>query len=153
MAEDTGGAVINWAANNQLVIASEEDGWLHLYALSADGGTPKLLTPGNCEVEQWALSPDKRTVVFNSNCGSAKEDIDRRHLSRVNAAGGSEPVRITTGDSIEWSPVVLGDGKSIAYLGSDATHPGRPFVSPLLFDFLPRWLDSSRSDCRGCTLK
>src|SRR5258707_1305868 len=27
MAEDTGGGVINWAADNQLVIASEEDGW------------------------------------------------------------------------------------------------------------------------------
>src|SRR5215472_15649638 len=58
MAEDTGGGVLNWAANDQLVIASEEDGWQHLYALSADGGTPKLLTPGNCEVEQWSFTPD-----------------------------------------------------------------------------------------------
>src|SRR5262245_28117766 len=42
MAEDTGGGVLNWAADNQIVMASEEDGWQHLYALSADGGTPKL---------------------------------------------------------------------------------------------------------------
>src|SRR6266852_8248192 len=35
MAEDTGGGVLNWAADNQLVMASEEDGWQHLYALSA----------------------------------------------------------------------------------------------------------------------
>src|SRR4029077_11495727 len=76
MAEGTGGALIDWAATNELVIASEEDGWQHLYALSADGGAPKLLTPGNCEVEQWSLAPDKKTALFNSNCG----DIDRRHI-------------------------------------------------------------------------
>ena len=145
MAEETGGGVLNWASNRHLIIASTKDGWQHLYSLATNGKEQRnltLLTPGNCEVEQWAFSPDKQTVVFNSNCGSAKEDIDRRHLSRVNVEGGSEPVRITTGDSIEWSPVVLSDGKSIAYLGSDAKHSGRPFVSPLLFDFLPRWLDS-----------
>ena len=34
MADDTGGGVLNWAADNQLVIASEEDGWQHLYELT-----------------------------------------------------------------------------------------------------------------------
>ena len=129
MAEDTGGGVLNWASDQRLIIASAKDGWQHLYSLAADGKKQEnliLLTPGSCEVEQWSFSPDKQTMVFNSNCGSAKEDIDRRHLSRVNVAGGSEPVRITTGDSIEWSPVVLSNGKSIAYLGSDAKHPGPP---------------------------
>jgi len=76
MAEDTGGGVIDWAADNRLVIASEEDGWQHLYALSAEGGAAKLLTPGNCEVEQWSFTPDKKSILFNSNCG----DVDRRHL-------------------------------------------------------------------------
>jgi dipeptidyl aminopeptidase/acylaminoacyl peptidase len=145
MAADTGGGVLNWGSNDRLIIASAKDGWQHLYSLAADAKKQEnltLLTPGNCEVEQWSFSPDKQTIVFNSNCGSAKEDIDRRHLSRVDVGGGSEPVRITTGESIEWSPVVLGDSKSIAYLGSDAKHPGRPFVSPLAFDFSPRWLDS-----------
>src|SRR6267378_7284264 len=76
IAGDTGGGVINWAAGNQLVIASEEDGWQHLYLLSADSGKPKLLTPGDCEVEQWSFTTDKKTILFNSNCN----DIDRRHL-------------------------------------------------------------------------
>jgi dipeptidyl aminopeptidase/acylaminoacyl peptidase len=145
MAEDTGGGVLNWASDQRLIIASAKDGWQHLYSLPADGKKQEnltLLTPGNCEVEQWTLSPDKKIIVLNSNCGSAKEDIDRRHLSRVNAAGGSEPIRITSGDSIEWNPVVLADGLSIAYLGSDAKHPGRPFVSQLASGISPRWLDS-----------
>ncbi|HEX4545333.1 MAG TPA: prolyl oligopeptidase family serine peptidase [Candidatus Acidoferrum sp.] len=123
MAQDTGGGVLNWAAGNQLVIASEEDGWQHLYALSADGGKPKLLTPGNCEVEQWSLTPDKKTVLFNSNC----EDIERRHLWRVPASGG-DLARLTQGGGIEWSPVPLSDGQRFVYLASDARHAGRVFL-------------------------
>jgi len=135
MADDTGGGVLNWAADNQLVIASEEDGWQHLYALSADGGTPKLLTPGNCEVEQWSFSPDKRTVLFNSNCS----DVDRRHLWRVNTSGG-QVGRVTTGEGLEWSPVPLSDGQRFVYLGSDAKHPARVFLSNLSGDSLTAML-------------
>ena len=124
MAEDTGGGVLNWAADNQIVLASEEDGWQHLYALSADGGAPKLLTPGNCEVEQWSFTPDKKTVLFNSNCG----DVDRRHLWRVLVSRG-EASRMTKGDGVEWSPVALSDGQRFVYVASDAKHPARVFSS------------------------
>jgi dipeptidyl aminopeptidase/acylaminoacyl peptidase len=126
MAQDTGGGVLNWAADDRLVFASEADGWQHLYAVSPDGGTAKLLTPGNCEVEQWSFSGDKKTVLFNSNCS----DIDRRHLWTVGVAGGN-PVELTKGESIEWGGVVLSDGERIAYFSSDANHPGRPFVRKL----------------------
>ncbi len=126
MAEGTGGGVLNWAAGNGLVFPSEQDGWQHLYAIAADGGTPQLLTPGNCEVEQWTFSPDKAAVVFNSNC----QDVDRRHLWRVNVSGGP-PERLTTGEGIEWGPAVLSDGKTLAYFASDARQPARPFVRAL----------------------
>ena len=126
MAEETGGGVLNWAADNQLVVASEEDGWQHLYALSADGGTPKLLTPGNCEVEQWSFTPDKKTVLFNSNCG----DVDRRHIWSVAIAAGST-TQLTSGPGIEWSPVAVNDGRTLTYIGSQATSPARPLAVPL----------------------
>ncbi|HET8921369.1 MAG TPA: prolyl oligopeptidase family serine peptidase [Candidatus Acidoferrum sp.] len=126
MAKDTGGGVLNWAADNQLVIASEEDGWQHLYALSADGGKPKLLTPGNCEVEQWSFTPDKKTILFNSNCN----DVDRRHLWSVDISGDHlnqwEKLK-----SINWSPVALSDGKTIAYLGSNANVSAIPRLTTL----------------------
>jgi dipeptidyl aminopeptidase/acylaminoacyl peptidase len=122
MAEDTGGGVLNWAADNQLVMASEEDGWQHLYALSPDGGTPRLLTPGNCEVEQWSFTPDKKMVLFNSNCG----DVDRRHIWSAAVAGGS-PAQLTSGNGIEWSPVALSDGRTLVYIGSQASSPARVF--------------------------
>jgi len=124
MAEDTGGGVLNWAADNQIVMASEEDGWQHLYSLSAGGGTPKLLTPGNCEVEQWSFTSDKKAVLFNSNCN----DVDRRHLWKVGVSGG-DPARLTSGSGNEWSAVALGNTQKFVYLGSDATHSARVFLT------------------------
>ncbi len=124
MADDTGGGVLNWAADGQLVLASEEDGWQHLYALSVEGGKPRLLTPGNCEVEQWSFTTDKKTILFNSNCN----DIDRRHLWSVNITA-DPAVQRTRGEGMEWSPVVLSDEHTFAYLASDATHPARAIIS------------------------
>src|SRR5262249_43023969 len=98
MADDTGGGRLNWAAGNRLVIASEEDGWQHLYSLPASGGAPKLPTPGNCEVEQWSFAAERSVVLFNANC----DDIDRRHLSIVDVALGT-PRALTGGPGIEWS--------------------------------------------------
>jgi dipeptidyl aminopeptidase/acylaminoacyl peptidase len=126
MAGGTGGGVLNWAAGDRLVFASEHDGWQHLYAVSANGGTPQPLTSGDCEVEQWTFSPDKAIIAFNSNCG----DIDRRHLWRVSVSGGiSEP--LTSGEGLEWNPAILSDGKALAYLASDVHLPARPFVRSL----------------------
>jgi dipeptidyl aminopeptidase/acylaminoacyl peptidase len=122
MADDTGGGVLNWAADDRLVMASEEDGWQHLYSLSANGEAPQLLTPGDCEVEKWSFSPDYKKVIFNSNCG----DIDRRHLWLVDVAGG-RPGQLTRTQGIEWSPAILANGSGGVYLGSDAQHPAQVF--------------------------
>jgi len=118
-----GAAVLNWAAENRIVFASEMDGWQHLYSIPATGGSPGLLTPGDCEFEQMTFTPDRRSLVFSSNCG----DIDRRHLSRVSVSGGA-PESLTPGEGIEWAPAVTGDAKWIAYFASDARVPAMPFV-------------------------
>ena len=70
-----------WADGDRLVFPWERDGWTHLYAVPASGGSPVLLTPGDFEVEYVALSPDRKRIVFNSNQG----DVDRRHLWSVRA--------------------------------------------------------------------
>jgi len=120
MADDTGGGVIRYAANDIIVMASEADGWQHLYALSANGGAPKLLTPGNCEVEQWSFSADKNFLLFNSNCG----DIDRRQLWSVKI-DGQNLGRWDKSDTIRWSPVALADQHTVAFIGSGPTRPPR----------------------------
>ena len=138
MAADTGGGVIRYAANDTIVMASEADGWQHLYALSKDGGEPNLLTPGNCEVEQWSFTPDRKTVLYNSNCG----DDDRRHIWRTDLSGTSNQQRTILGGlegassgkpnpGVEWSPVVLANGNDYIFIGSDGTHPPRLLRSGL----------------------
>jgi len=123
MANDTGGGVIHWAADNKIVFASEQDGWQHLYSLPVAGGTPKLLTPGSCEVEQWSFSLEGKTIFFNSNCN----DVDRRHLWSVTTAGDA-PQQISNGQGIEWRPTAIPATDSLVYLASDAQHTARTLV-------------------------
>jgi dipeptidyl aminopeptidase/acylaminoacyl peptidase len=123
MAAETGGGALNWAADNSLVFASEQDDWQHLYSISANSGKAKLLTPGNCEVEQWSFSGDGKTIVFNSNCG----DTDRRHLWRI-GSDGSDLQALTKGEGIEWAGAPTGDGQHYAYFGSDAQNRGSVFM-------------------------
>src|ERR1043166_5334223 len=119
-----GEGLLQWMAGDRLVFASEQDGWMHLYSVPTAGGAAELLTPGACEVEHITQTPDRRTVVFSSNCG----DIDRRHVWQVSAAGDA-PKAITSGEKIEWSPVVTGDGARLVYLGSDARTPAMPYAA------------------------
>ena len=133
MAQDTGGGVIQYAANDTIVMASEADGWQHLYALSANGGAPKLLTPGKCEVEQWSFTPDKKTILYNSNC----EDIDRRHISGVAIDGGNIQ-QLTRGDGIEWSPLSVSDGTSFIYFASTGRMAPALFIRTIAMNSMAR---------------
>jgi dipeptidyl aminopeptidase/acylaminoacyl peptidase len=114
---------LNIAADGRVVFASEQDGRNHLYSIAPSGGAVALLTPGEFDVEDVTLSADKAWVIYSSN----QADVDRRHLWRVAAAGGAPQQALTTGDTIEWSPVQTGDGKSIVCLGSTATSPAMPY--------------------------
>jgi len=106
----------------RIIFASEKDGHNHLYSIAATGGAPQPLTPGNFDVEDVALSADKRSVLYTSN----QNDIDRRHIWRVGATGG-EPEALTRGETIEWNPVETSDGKTVLCLGSTATSPAMPY--------------------------
>ena len=116
----------------RLVFPWEADGWCHLYsvAVAAGGaggaGEALLLTPGEFEVENATLAARRREVLFASN----QDDIDRRHLWRVAAAGPGRPAALTAGAGIEWSPVATSDGGSVAILRSDARASGRAAILP-----------------------
>ncbi len=117
-----GEKLLQWAAEDRLVFQSEQDGWQHLYSLLANGGAAKLLTPGNYEIEDMTLTPDKKSIVFSAN----KNNLDGRDLFRVAVTGGNVEA-ITTNDKLEWNPVVLSNGK-LAYLGSDVRKSGTPYI-------------------------
>lgn len=114
---------LKFAADGRIVFSSEQDGRNHLYSISASGGQPTLLTPGDFDVEDVRLSADNTSIIYSSN----QDDVDRRHLWRVPVAGGTPQQALTSGVTIEWSPVETGDGKSIACLGSTATSPAMPY--------------------------
>jgi dipeptidyl aminopeptidase/acylaminoacyl peptidase len=113
---------LQFTNTGRIIFASEKDGHNHLYSVAVEGGAPQLLTPGNFDVEEVALSADKRSILFTSN----QNDIDRRHIWRVAATGG-EPEALTRGDTIEWNPVETSDGKTVLCLGSSATSPAMPY--------------------------
>jgi dipeptidyl aminopeptidase/acylaminoacyl peptidase len=119
-----GDSILQWAAGDRLVFASEKDGWAHLYSVPANGGAETALTPGNYEVENVAWSPDRTYVVVACNNG----DIDYRHLWKVNISGG-RPEPLTSGSSIEMSPVIVSGGKQIAFLHSTGNHPLLPYIA------------------------
>lgn len=122
-------ASLKFAADSRVVFSSEQDGRNHLYSIPASGGSATLLTPGDFDVEDVTLSADGASVLYSSNqYSSNQEDMDRRHLWRVAVAGGTPQQALTGGQSIEWSPVETGDGKSILCLGSTATSPAMPYV-------------------------
>jgi dipeptidyl aminopeptidase/acylaminoacyl peptidase len=112
-----------FAGANRVVFASQEDGWVHLYSIPAEGGTPLLLTPGEYSFEgPVALAPDGKTVLYAGN----ENDVDRRHIWRVSVERAG-PTALTSGDTIEWTPVETGDGRFTLCLGSTAITPAMPY--------------------------
>jgi dipeptidyl aminopeptidase/acylaminoacyl peptidase len=116
---------VGWLDNKHVVFLSEADGWRHLYAVPAAGGEARQLTKGKFIVEQFTIVPGLKKVFFNSNSG----DIDRRHIWSVGVDG--KPKQETSGKTIEWSPVVTGDKKYLAYIGSSAVRPAEVYVKAL----------------------
>lgn len=105
-----------WTADGRILFPWERDGWLHVYALAADGqGAPTDLTPGPFEVETFLLDADRRTLLFVANA----EQTDSHQLWR--AAPGHRPVRVTKSNSIESYPAVAGNAQAFV-----ATSAGRP---------------------------
>ena len=128
--ESNGRYNLHWAANHRIVFLSYQDGWPHLYSISSEGGEALLLTPGAFNVEQIKLSPDKKWLLFASNSGPGKDDLERRHIARVSV---DEPdmEMLTKGDGIESTPVFTNNGSSIVFLSATAQRPTLPALMSL----------------------
>jgi dipeptidyl aminopeptidase/acylaminoacyl peptidase len=125
-----GGTNLHWAAAQRIVFLSYHDGWPHLYSIPERGGDALLLTPGNYMAEYIRLTPDRRHLVFAGNVGDTKDDIDRRHVVMV-PVDRAEPKVMTPGTGLEWTPIVTGDGATLAYIGATAQRPPLPAVMPV----------------------
>jgi dipeptidyl aminopeptidase/acylaminoacyl peptidase len=119
-----GNSILQWAAGDRLVFASEKDGWAHLYSVSTSGGKETALTPGNYEVENVAWSPDRSYVIVAANKG----EINYRHLWKVRIEGG-ESEQLTSGASIEMYPAIVNGGKQLAFMHATANYPMLPYIA------------------------
>ena len=124
-----GEANLSWGGDDRLVFTADLDNWPHLYSVGANGGEPRLLTPGDFMVEFVATTPDHRAIVYSGNAGPDRDDDDRRHLFRV-PADRPGPTELTSGDGLEWAPVVTGDGAEIAFISATAKRPPLVAVMP-----------------------
>ncbi len=77
---------LRWTAAGELTFLSSADNWPHIYALSPNGGTARLLTRGAFMVEDTAVSRDGRTMFYTANYGRNPGDFDRRHVFSVDVA-------------------------------------------------------------------
>ncbi|HEY1878826.1 MAG TPA: prolyl oligopeptidase family serine peptidase [Caulobacteraceae bacterium] len=114
--ETDGEANLNWAAGDRLVFLAEMDGWPHLYSVSASGGAPTLLTPGDFMVEHVGLTRDRKALIFDANTGGAEGDGDRRHLF-ISPVDRAAMKPLTSGDGVEWKGMEA-DGGHIAFVGA-----------------------------------
>ncbi|MGH6890009.1 MAG: prolyl oligopeptidase family serine peptidase [Rhizomicrobium sp.] len=112
---------LHWAAGDRLVFLTWLDNWPHLYSMPASGGTPLLLTSGAYMVEHVTQSRDRRFMIYDANTGKTPDDDDRRHLFRV-PVDRAAPVEITSGASLEWTPVAVGND-AVAYVSATAQQP------------------------------
>lgn len=133
---------LHWAAN-RIVFLAYHDGWPHLYSLTESGGAPLLLTPGNFMCEHIQLSSDKKTLLFSANAGTDPLDIDRRHVVKVSVDRADMQV-VTPGSGLEWSPVLTGDGTTIAFIGATPQRPPMPHVLTLTPNSTPQLIAADK---------
>jgi len=111
------GPQLNWVAGGNLDFISEQSNWPLLYEVSAAGGAARALTPGTFMVEDTSIAPDLASVYFTANSGSTPGDIVRRHVFRVDVAGGTA-VPFTSGTDSQWWPAATAGGAAYVNAGS-----------------------------------
>lgn len=108
---------LRWADDRNIVFRSEQDGWARLYAVARNGGQARALTPSNCEVAESELTaPDTLFVIHNCR------NIDTRQLSHITVSSGREQP-VESKDVVMGGAAAVGDGRYVAFAGSNADDP------------------------------
>ncbi|WP_328502302.1 hypothetical protein OG828_24100 [Streptomyces sp. NBC_00457] len=119
------------AVGDQLVFASRRDEKNpQIYLRAADGSVRKLTSGMNAAHPQ--LTPDGRSVLFDSAEANGAGGGTQRDLWQVRADGTGSPTRLTDTPANEQDPTVSPDGQRIAYSSdSDASAGAQIYVRSL----------------------
>ncbi len=102
-----------------------EDGFRHIFVLSADGGTPRQVTSGDFHhggAPSW--TPDGKALVFSANRHPSWEyDPRNSELYELTLADGKIRA-LTDRQGPDTAPDVSPDGRHVAYLGLDDRYQG-----------------------------
>jgi dipeptidyl aminopeptidase/acylaminoacyl peptidase len=102
-----------------------EGGFVQLFLLPAEGGTPRQLTTGEFNVSgRPAFTPDGRAVLFSSNRRPDSEyEPNESEIYELSLAEGALRA-LTDRRGPDFAPAVSPDGRQVAYLGFDDRYQG-----------------------------
>jgi dipeptidyl aminopeptidase/acylaminoacyl peptidase len=94
----------------------------HLFAVPAEGGVARDLTPGDHDVppfnlggqDMYAFSPDGQEVAYTSNIDEVEATSTNNEIFIVPVAGG-KPKKISTSPGSDSTPLYSPDGRYIAW--------------------------------------
>jgi dipeptidyl aminopeptidase/acylaminoacyl peptidase len=97
------------------------EGYIHIFVVADEGGTPKQLTQGDYNESGPEWMPDSDTIVFTSLRKPDAEYIFRDSEIYAASVKTGDVRALTDRNGPDGGPVVSPDGKLIAYTGFDQT--------------------------------
>lgn len=120
----------NWTAEAKVVtrlnyrrdyVGYSDEGYRHIFVVSATRGTPRQLTSGDWNHSAPSWTPDGSEILFSSlRIPDAEYEFRESEIYAVDVK--SKVIRqLTTRPGPDSNPIVSPDGKMVAYIGHDKT--------------------------------
>jgi dipeptidyl aminopeptidase/acylaminoacyl peptidase len=129
----------SWLTNDRIYFVSERTGYAHLYTAPATSGPATAITSGQWEVEDVALSPDRRTFLLTTS----ETHPGERAIYSVPVGGGPR-TRVTPLEG--WTTATPSpDARWLALLHSTANTPPELYLMPNRPGARPRPVPEART--------